>query len=370
MEPAKIALQGCTPDALVGAFPDLAPGEARRVHSHVMKGRKLSDTIVQVRRGPLESVRTRGEIPSLEVVTHEKSKLDPFEKWMLRTPDGEVIETVRIPLEKEGRFSVCVSTQVGCAMACTFCATGRLGLRRNLEVWEIVEQVRIVRASLPEGSRIHGVVFQGMGEPLANYERVVQAIRVFSQSSGLAIDGRNVTVCTSGNPGAIRKLAEDAPNARLGISIASALSESRKKLMPVENVFALRDVLDAAAFHAEKTAMSPMFALTLLAGVNDSEDDARAFAGLFQAFYAATGRRPRVSIIPYNSIGANDPYMRTSDEREEAFRAILLSQGVPTHKRYSGGGDVSAACGQLAALGATGNVGKFRSPKSTIGEIR
>lgn len=86
-------------------------------------------------------------------------------------------------------------------MACTFCATGRLGLRRNLEVWEIVEQVRIVRASLPEGSRIHGVVFQGMGEPLASYERVVQAIRVFSQSSGLAIDGRNVTVCTLGQPG-------------------------------------------------------------------------------------------------------------------------------------------------------------------------
>src|ERR1019366_4632099 len=139
------------------------------------------------------------------------SAVDPFVKLALATADGHVVEAVRIPLERAGRFSACVSSQAGCALACVFCATGRLGLARNLETWEIVEQVRLVRGTLesPRTQRVHGVVFQGMGEPLANVERVIEAIRVLCDPSAMAIDARNMTVCTSGLPTAISRLASE-----------------------------------------------------------------------------------------------------------------------------------------------------------------
>jgi 23S rRNA (adenine2503-C2)-methyltransferase len=124
-----------------------------------------------------------------------------------------------------------VSSQVGCALACAFCATGRMGLARNLEAWEIVEQVRRVRADLPAGMRVHGVVFQGMGEPLANFERVAQAVRVLSEPCALAIDMRNVTVCTAGLPTGILRLARELPAARLAVSLGAVRANGRRSLM-------------------------------------------------------------------------------------------------------------------------------------------
>src|SRR5205085_3533399 len=133
-----------------------------------------------------------GVVPRLEVVSERRSAVDPFVKYVLRAGDGSVLETVRIPLERAGRYSVCVSSQVGCALACAFCATGRMGLQRNLETWEIVEQVREVRRTLREGERVHGVVFQGMGEPLANLDRVLQAIAVLTDPCARPVDARAI----------------------------------------------------------------------------------------------------------------------------------------------------------------------------------
>ena len=293
-----------------------------------------------------------GQVPALEIVAEKRSALDPFLKLALRTHDQHVFETVRIPLEHEGRFSVCVSSQVGCALACAFCATGRMGLSRNLESWEIVEQVRLIRRGLPSGGRVHGVVFQGMGEPLANLDRVLEAIRVMQEPSALAIDARAITVCTSGLPSGIRRLAVEAPKVRLGLSIGSAVSTKRRLLMPIDKMHSLgHDVLDAACFHAVTTGLAPMWAVTLLAGENDSVEDAAALAELVLQFRARTSQSPRVSVIPYNAIAAEgDPFARSSDEAETRFRDALRAQGVHSHKRYSGGADVAAACGQLAAL--------------------
>ncbi len=173
-----------------------------------------------------------------------------------------------------GRFSACVSSQAGCALACAFCATGRLGLSRNLEVWEIVEQVRLLRATLGPGERIHGVVFQGMGEPLANVDRVIAAIRVMNDPCALAIDSRAITVCTSGLPSGIRQLAREVPKVRLGLSIGSARPAVRRRLMPIDAAHSLEDVLAAAEEHARATGLAPMWAVTPLAGVNDTDDDA------------------------------------------------------------------------------------------------
>jgi 23S rRNA (adenine2503-C2)-methyltransferase len=243
-----------------------------------------------------------------------------------------------------------VSSQAGCALACAFCATGRLGLARNLAAWEIVEQVRVVRGTLSGGQRVHGVVFQGMGEPLANVERVIEAIEVMSDPCALAIDARAITVCTSGLPSGVRRLARAVPKVRLGVSIASARSEVRRRLMPIEGVHPLGELLDALEEHARVTGLAPMWAVTPLAGVNDTDEDAQALAELVRAFEARAGVRPRVSVVPYNAIDveARDPFAR-GDVR--GFVERLVTHGVRPHLRYSGGADIAAACGQLAGRG-------------------
>jgi 23S rRNA (adenine2503-C2)-methyltransferase len=348
-----IPLQGATPDDLVLAIPGLALVDARRIVAQVHRDEDVRTPSSIIRRSAREAVAAAGHVPTLEVSSELASRIDPFVKYALRTADEHVVETVRIPLENETRFSVCVSSQVGCALGCTFCATGRMGLRRNLETWEIVEQVRIVRRRLPAKTRVHGVVFQGMGEPMANLDRVLAAIAVMSDPSALAIDARAITVCTSGLPTGIRRLAEEAPRVRLGLSLSSARRATRRSLMPIDRAHPLDEVLDAAAEHARLTGQAPMFALTLLAGVNDSDEDARALAELVEDFRDRTGKSPRLSVIPYNAIDdeSRDPFRRTADDRESAFRDVLRARGVFTHKRYSGGADVAAACGQLAARG-------------------
>jgi 23S rRNA (adenine2503-C2)-methyltransferase len=337
-----LPLQATTPDRLIEVVPDLTLAEARKLVAQIHRGEAIHASSA-VRRAAAEAVRAVGHVPALEVVSEVASQLDPFVKYLLAAPDGARFETVRIPLEDPERFTACVSSQVGCALACGFCATGRLGLTRNLAAWEIVEQVRVVRARLPRG-RVHGVVFQGMGEPLANLDAVLEAIAVMTEPCALGIDARAITVCTAGLPGGIRRLAREAPKVRLGISIGSAIAERRRPLMPIDRAHALDDVLAAAEEHARETGLSPMWAVTLLAGVNDSDDDARALADRARAFEAATGRRPRISVIAFNSLGEGDPFQRST--REAEFRATL---GMPSHRRYSGGSDVGAACGQLVA---------------------
>jgi 23S rRNA (adenine2503-C2)-methyltransferase len=335
-----LALQAVTPEHLSSTI-GIPIAEARKVIAQVHRGEAVRATSA-VRRQSADAVRAAGEVPALRVIEETPSAIDPFVKYLVEAPDGARFETVRIPLEAAGRFTACVSSQVGCALACAFCATGRMGLQRNLAAWEIVEQVRIVRAALL-GGRVHGVVFQGMGEPMANLDNVLAAIAVLTEPCALGIDARAITVCTSGLPGGIVRLAKEQPKVRLGISIGSAIAQRRLPLMPITKAHSLSDVLAAAEEHARLTGLSPMWAVTLLAGVNDSDDDARALAERARAFEQATGRRPRISIIPYNALG-DDAFARSP--RESEFRAAL---GLPSHRRYSGGSDVGAACGQLVA---------------------
>ncbi len=353
-----LALQALTPERLV-SHTSISLTEARKVHASVQREDFGSAVLQGVRRESLSKLRAEAHVPTLELVTERKSQLDPFVKYALKTHDAHVIETVRIPLENSARFSVCVSSQVGCALGCKFCATGRMGLTRNLEAWEIVEQVRTVRRLLAQErgqgvsdrtqARIHGVVFQGMGEPMANLDNVLQVIEVLKEPCGLAIDGRNVTVCTSGLPQGIRRLAREAPKVRLGWSIGSVRQEKRKSLMPIANAHPIDEVLDAVAEHVALTGMAPLWAITPLAGVNDSFEDGAALGETARSFWERTGKRPRISVIPYNAIGGEDPYQRTSDAQLAEFTRGVSSTGYRTHQRYSGGSDVAAACGQLAA---------------------
>lgn len=342
------ALQGLTPQRLSELF-SLSLADARKVHASVQREEPLGTQPDGVRRATIERIRAEAHVPTLELVSEQSSQLDPFVKYALRTNDGHLIETVRIPLERAGRYSVCVSSQVGCALACRFCATGRMGLTRNLDAWEIVEQVRTVRRRL-EGGRVHGVVFQGMGEPMANLDEVLEAIEVLREPAGLAIDARNMTVCTSGLPQGIRRLAREAPKVRLGLSIGSVRQERRKALMPIAKAHPWGEVLDAVAEHATTTGLSPMWAVTPLAGQNDEFEDGAALGQAAREFWQRTGVRPRLVVIPYNAISLDDdPFERSSDARTAEFVRGIESTGYRPHRRYSGGSDVNAACGQLAA---------------------
>jgi 23S rRNA (adenine2503-C2)-methyltransferase len=323
--------------------------DARRIISLVhRKGELPAKAPATIRRAALDAARALGPVDSIATVERLESAVDPFVKYAFRLADGAVIEAVRIPLERPGRYSVCVSSQAGCALACAFCATGKMGLTRNLEAWEIVEQVRIIRRDLAaEGraGRIHGVLFQGMGEPLANADRVIQAIRVLSEPSAQAIDMRNITVCTAGLPAGIQKLLHEVPAVRIGLSLGSVRQERRSSLMPIDRAHPLEDVLKAVGEHARTTGRSPMWAFTLLEGQNDTDDDARALADLARSFADTYGKSPRISLIPYNA-APGLPFARSS--RMEAFRDALRAGGVGSILRYSGGGDVGAACGQLS----------------------
>lgn len=347
----RVAIQSVTPEELVQRIPGLLLSEARRVTALAHSGRDYTAPDSRVRRESRTAVSASSYLPTLRIERKLESSFDPFVKLAFRTDDDKLIEAVRIPLEQPGRFSVCVSSQVGCALACAFCATGRLGLRRNLEVWEIIEQVRLIKATLGSGQKVHGVVFQGMGEPMANFDRVRSAIRVLSHPCGLAVDARNITVSTAGLPNGIRRLAQELPKVRLAWSIGSARAHVRSALMPINDAHPLEEVYSACVDHARATKMSPLWAVTLLEGSNDSIEDAIALAQLVRRFREDSGHSPRVSIIPYNAIdvAAEDPFRRVSDEVEARFRDVMRSEGVFTHKRYSGGSDVAAACGQLAA---------------------
>lgn len=350
------ALQAFTAEELVQAVEGMRIEEARRLVSAVTRGSRLEAPVEQVRRTTLAAVRERFHVPTLRVKAVEASEVDAFAKLALLTEDERVVEAVRIPLEDPSRASACVSSQVGCALACAFCATGRMGFFRNLETWEIVEQVRLLRGTEGLGAprRIHGVVFQGMGEPLLNLDRVIAAVRVMSEPSGLAIDQRAMTVCTSGIPEGIVRLAKELPRVRVGLSIGSARAEKRTSLMPIERVHTLAAAIEALAHHARETGLKPLVAYTPLEGVNDLPEDADALAELLARFAVLAGTTARLSVIPYNREDDRDPFFRQGSESRVRFLEALRSRGLHPHERYSGSGDIAAACGQLAARGENG----------------
>jgi len=342
------SLLSCLPEEILECVPGATLPEVRRLLSVSHRlGALPGVTPTGVRRPTMNAVRELFEVQVLTVSQRIHSSLDPFIKYGFSAPDGAVVEAVRIPLERPGRFVVCVSSQVGCAMGCTFCGTGRMGLARNLSAWEIVDQVRIVRSELPPKTHVHGVVFQGMGEPLANVREVIRAARVISNPSALQIDARNVTVCTSGLAPALPALFEGLPNARLAISIGSAIPEKRAGLIPLEKRFPLASVLDLLADQARVTRIAPMWAWTLLRGVNDGDDEIDAMRALADRFADRAGMKPRISLLSYNRVSPDDTHESSETERIDAIRSALGSLGIPVVRRYSGGADVGAACGQL-----------------------
>ena len=265
-------------------------------------------------------------------------------KWLFTLVDGALVETVL--MHYPGRTTVCVSTQAGCAMACSFCATGQAGFGRHLSSGEIVEQVvHAARAARGTGRRLRNVVFMGMGEPLANYPRVSQALASLEDRLGMA--SRHLTVSTVGVVPQIRRLAADHPQVNLAVSLHAANDALRDRLVPLNRRYPLEQLLAACEDHVAAPGRRLSFEWALIAGVNDRPSDARELAE------AARSVRAHVNLIPLNPT-PGFPARGTPRAGVAAFRDRLRALGVNATVRQNRGTEIAAACGQLAAVAAVG----------------
>jgi 23S rRNA (adenine2503-C2)-methyltransferase len=328
---------------LASAGTTLSLQHARRLLSrhHGAPGRVFPNP--RVRRAAIEAVEATTERTDLDVVERATDPSDGFVKYLLRSPDGALTEAVRIPLKKPGRFTVCLSSQVGCAMGCTFCATGRLGLTRNLEAWEMVSAWRIVRREAP--GTVTGAVFQGQGEPLHNYDAVIQAARVLSEPACGALGARAITISTVGLVPAIRRYAREGHRYRLIVSLTSARPEVRRRLLPVAGRFDVADLADALREYEAGSGSKgrTTVALVLMSGVNTSREEAAALGELLGDL------RLRINIIDVND-ARDDGFRPPTDAERGEFIDALQALRVPIVRRYSGGKAKHAACGMLASV--------------------
>jgi len=345
---AHAHLRSHTPSSLAALWPDLPLDEtlARRILLRVVGEDRDDLAGVRGLSGRLErEIAARSRNRRLEVVDRRASRIDPFVKYLFRAPDGQLFEAVRIPLERP-RWSVCVSSQAGCALGCVFCETGRLGLARDLEPWEIVEQVLTVRREGPERP-VTGVVFQGQGEPFQNYDNVIRAAEILRHPCGARIGGDRITISTVGVLPMIERYTAEGHPYRLILSLTSALQERRAQLVPLARRHPVAALAAAMRRHAKARGGPVNLAWVMMAGINTGADEARELGRLF------AGVKVRLS-----AIDVNDPTGRfhpPDDAERGRFFSALADNGIGFVRRYSGGADIHAACGTLASR-TTGGV--------------
>jgi 23S rRNA (adenine2503-C2)-methyltransferase len=350
MDAMGLHLREHTPASLAEAAAALGlslPLARRVVTRLVHHDREDLDGIPGLSRQVADRLRAHGRTTRLEVVDRRHSAVDPFVKYLFRAPDGQAFEAVRIPLEKP-RFSVCVSSQAGCALACSFCETGRLGFTRNLEAWEIVEQVLTIRREAVDRP-VTGVVFQGQGEPFQNYDNVLKAAALLRDPCGPRIGGDRITISTVGLLPQIERYTDEGHPYRLILSLTSCFPDKRAALMPITRAHAIADLCRALRRHAAARGGPVHLAWVLMAGVNTGADEAREMRRLFPDVAV------RVSVID-----VNDPtgrYAPASDTERGGFLSALADQGIGFVRRYSGGPDIHAACGMLASSARGGALG-------------
>ena len=342
-------LFGMLPDDLAqhlrGHGVEVRDGESRRVLAHVIAhGREGFPTKRPVPGRVEEAVARLTTRERPRIVERVTDPADGFVKYLFEYPDGVVAEAVRIPLDAPGRFTVCLSSQAGCAMACTFCATGRLGLTRNLEPWEIVAQFVAIRDEAP--GTVTGAVFQGQGEPLHNYNAVIRAAQILSHPCGGRIAAKAITISTVGLVPAIRRYTRERHPYRLIVSLTSAIDERRRALLPQASAWSIRELADAVREYQRVSGARATIAWVMLGGINTGRDEVDALRDLF------AGVPLRVNLIDVND-ARPDGYRRATDAELAEFRDALRTLEVPVVRRYSGGAAKHAACGMLAARGAT-----------------
>lgn len=346
-------LRSQTPESLAALWPDLSISTslARKIVSRlVVLDRDDLAGVSGLSMVRAEALRARARTDRLTVIDRRHSQLDPFVKYLFRAPDGGIFEAVRIPLEKP-RWSVCVSSQIGCGLGCAFCETGRLGFTRNLAPWEMVEQVLTIRREAPERP-LWSIVFQGQGEPFQNYENVMQAAAILRDSSGGQIRGERITISTVGFPALIDRFREEGLPYRLILSLTSTFPDLRAELLPVGRKTDLAE-LAASMMRLARARREPVsLAWVMIRGVNTGPEEAAGIARLFPGT-GAPGIPVRLSLIDVNdSTGRLQP--PDADERS-LFLDALRAHNINFVRRYSGGADIRASCGLLSSSSQGGD---------------
>jgi 23S rRNA (adenine2503-C2)-methyltransferase len=317
---------------------------ARQLYRWIYKrGVTDIDRMTDLSRALRETLRVECRVTTPRIVGDERS-IDGTRKFVLELADGKRIEAVFIPDTPSMTF--CISTQVGCAMSCGFCLTGKMGLVRNLTAGEIAGQVRVLAAATNLLDQPFNIVLMGMGEPLHNYDSTMKALRMLHSEHGLAVSPRRVTLSTVGVVPGLERLAREPLMPNLAISLHATTDAQRTALVPPNRKYPLADILDVCRRFPLKKRSRITFEYVLLDGVNDTPEDARRLVKLL------AGIKAKVNLIPLNP-APGIPYARPSDERVDRFAQILADRYITVSVRKSRGRDIRAACGQLIVDGGT-----------------
>ncbi|MBI4481873.1 MAG: 23S rRNA (adenine(2503)-C(2))-methyltransferase RlmN [Acidobacteria bacterium] len=341
MEPVKANLVGMDLEDLEAVFRSLGePAYRARQFFSALYRRRVQDLdrVTEFSRSLRQKLKLNYEIRLPEAARVACSN-DGSKKYLLRLEDGSVIETVYMPEARRTTF--CISSQVGCALECTFCMTGTLGLGRHLETSEIVGQVLQLLNRETAGDRVN-VVFMGMGEPLHNYDRVMKAFRILSHPEGVSISPRRITLSTVGLLPGIQRLAREPVLPNLAISLNAPDDHRRSQLMPINDKYPIASLVEACRQFPLKKRRRITFEYVLMAGVNDSDADALKLVKLLKRL------KCKVNLIAFNP-GPLVPFQRPTDQRVKRFQEVLCEHGMTAMIRQSRGRDIDAACGQLAA---------------------
>jgi 23S rRNA (adenine2503-C2)-methyltransferase len=328
--------------------------ELRALAQPSYRGGQIADWLYKKRAGSFEEMTDLpADLRASLVQTYSLGKIDivrvlgsrdTTQKFLFRLTDGSLIESVLIPASpalygsRSDRRTICVSTQVGCAYGCKFCASGLEGFSRNLLPNEIVDQ--LIAVERESGEKIDNVVFMGMGEPLANFENLMRAIHIINAPWGLGIGARHITVSTSGLVPQIRQLADEPLQIRLAISLHGATDDVRDRIMPINKRYKIDMLMSACEYYTSRKKQRLTFEYILIAGVNDSDEQAHLLAKHTRRVSA------KVNLIPYNTV-AGLPWTRPTQDRQERFLSILREHDVAATLRREKGHDIDAACGQL-----------------------
>lgn len=281
-------------------------------------------------------LKTLAHITSIKEELVRISKLDDTRKYLFELEDGNIIESVLMKY-KHGN-SVCISSQVGCRMGCTFCASTIDGLVRNLTAAEMLDQVYSIQKSL--GERISNIVIMGSGEPMDNYDNIVKFVRLITSSDGLNISQRNITISTCGIVPRMRKLAEEGLQVTLALSLHAPNDEIRRNLMPIAKTYSIEDILSACSYYFEKTGRRVSYEYSLVRGVNDNKEEAKRLIELLKYM------KGHINLIPVNPIEERD-YKESSKKAIYEFKNELERNGLNVTIRREMGRDIDGACGQL-----------------------
>ncbi|MBP3929071.1 MAG: 23S rRNA (adenine(2503)-C(2))-methyltransferase RlmN [Peptostreptococcaceae bacterium] len=334
----KVCLKNLTEEELKEYIKSIGEKafRATQIYGWIYKGAKSFSDMKNIPKSLQEKLEEIAFIGNLNINLKLVSKLDGTRKYLFELNDGNIIESVM--MEYEHGVTVCISNQVGCRMGCRFCASTIDGLVRNLEPWEILDQIIKIQEDI--GKRVSNLVLMGSGEPLDNFDNTKQFLKLVNDKNGLNIGYRHITLSTCGVVPKMYELADLEIPINLALSLHSPYDESRKEIMPIANAYSIKEVIDACKYYIKKTNRRVTFEYSLIKGVNDSQEDAKKLASLLK------GMLCHVNLIPINKVDERD-YEKPDKTYIYKFRDNLQKENIPATIRREMGADINGACGQL-----------------------